>query len=108
MLNVLNSKDLSWIFSKELSSNFKFLQFVNYDHKLRYSLSESLNELLKLVHELDVNIVVAQIAKQRGFVYAKAVENEQNSISLSGVYHPWCQMPLPTISIWITNQMFFS
>lgn len=87
-LSILHNKNLNWIFSDSKPGKFKFWKFAHYDHKLRYSTSESLTELMKLVHELDVYIAVSDIGRKRGFVYADASESEKINVDIKGVYHP--------------------
>ena len=87
-LGILHNKNLNWIFSYDRPTKFKFWQFAYYDHKLRYTTSESLNELMRFVHELDVYITVSNIGRKRGFVYANATESDKTGIEITGVYHP--------------------
>jgi len=87
-LDILHNKNLNWIFSENRPERFKFWQFAHYDHKLRYSTSESLTDLMKLVHELDVYIAVSDTGRKRCFVYADACESDKTSLEIKGVYHP--------------------
>lgn len=87
-LNILHDKRLGWIFSGNKREKLKFWQLTFYDHMLRYSISESLSELMKIVHDLDVYIAVSGIGKKRGFVYAAANESDKTNIEIEGVYHP--------------------
>jgi len=85
---ILRNKNLSWILKSEKREKYKFWQFAFYDHKLRYTISESLSELMKIVHDLDVYITVSDIGTKRGFVYASANEKKEINIDIKGVYHP--------------------
>ncbi len=87
-LKILNEKNLSWIFQENGKNKLKFWQFAFCDHKLRYSVSESLIELMKIVYDLDVYISVSEIGRKRGFLYASAKEAGKTNIDIKGVYHP--------------------
>lgn len=85
---ILRNKNLGLILKSEKREKYKFWQFAFYDHKLRYTLSESLSELMKIVHDLDVYISVSDIGARRGFVYASANDDKEVNIDIKGVYHP--------------------
>ena len=87
-LKILRNKRFNWILTGGKREKYKFWQFAFYDHKLRYTLSESLSELMKIVHDLDVYIAVSAIGARRGFVYASANDEEEINIDIKGVYHP--------------------
>lgn len=59
-----------------------------YDHLLKTSLSNDMEELLSFIYELDVNIGVSQLADSKGFTYANALPEESNVLSVLGLYHP--------------------
>jgi DNA mismatch repair protein MutS len=87
-IGILHNKNLNWVFSDNRPEKFKFWQFAHYDHKLRYSTSDSLIELMRFVHELDVYIAVSNIGRKRGFIYADATDSTKTSVDIKGVYHP--------------------
>jgi DNA mismatch repair ATPase MutS len=93
--DILYNKNLNWIFSKSRPERFNFWQFVNYDHKLRFSTSESLSDLMKLVQELDVYIAVSDIGRKKRFVYADATESLNSKVDIIGVYHPCIPNAIP-------------
>jgi DNA mismatch repair protein MutS len=53
-LSILHDKSLSWVYNSNKEEKFKFWKLTYYDHKLRYSLSESLSELMNILYDLDV------------------------------------------------------
>lgn len=87
-LSILNKKSLQWIFSNENPDSLSFIKFALYDHRLRYTVAESISELMKIIHEIDVFITVSEIGNSRGFVYAHAVDSDFSNIEIQGVYHP--------------------
>lgn len=61
---------------------------VQLDTLLRFSLREKLFKLLGWVYYLDVYISVAQVATERGFVFAEAHSGGNEVLSVTGMYHP--------------------
>ncbi|WP_431216316.1 MutS-related protein [Puia sp. P3] len=59
-----------------------------YDHQLKNGLYEQMEAILSFAYELDVNIAVSDVARARGWSYAKACVAEANLLSASGLYHP--------------------
>lgn len=59
-----------------------------YDHLLKQSLHEAMEQLLSFVYEVDVYIAVSDVAQARGFTYAKAYPAERNVLYATGLYHP--------------------
>lgn len=59
-----------------------------YDHQLKNALYEHMEAMLSFAYELDVNIAVSDVARARGFAYAKAHVPEANLFSASGLHHP--------------------
>lgn len=86
--SIVENKGLKWIFADEKPDSLAFLNFAVYDHRLRYTLSELISELLKIIHEIDVYITVANIGSERKFSYAVAVESDFSQIEINGVFHP--------------------
>jgi DNA mismatch repair ATPase MutS len=59
-----------------------------FDHQLKNGLYEQMEAILSFAYELDVNIAVSDVARTRGFAYAKAWAPEANILSATGLYHP--------------------
>ena len=59
-----------------------------YDHLLKTRLLGAMEDILSFIYELDVNIAVSEVARARGFVYAKALPPEKNVLSAAGLCHP--------------------
>jgi DNA mismatch repair protein MutS len=59
-----------------------------YDHVLKGELREHMDRILSFIYELDVNIAVSNVARVRGFIYARAWPAEKNILTATGLYHP--------------------
>lgn len=64
-----------------------------YDRLFRYDEYASVRRLLDIIYRMDVYISTATIAAERGFVFARAVEEEDNRLDIRGLYHPALENP---------------
>jgi DNA mismatch repair ATPase MutS len=89
-LAAFHDKKMEWIFSIDMGGSINFGRMALYDHRLRYTLSGALAELMQVVHELDVYMTVSETGRKRGLIYAFAREEETpgTDIDIKGVYHP--------------------
>jgi len=58
------------------------------DKLIRFDQRDLLLQLLDLLYELDVLISVGQVARNRGFHFARALPKERNVLHYKQVYHP--------------------
>ncbi|ANI88973.1 DNA mismatch repair protein [Arachidicoccus ginsenosidimutans] len=61
---------------------------VDYDHLLKNSLRQEMEEVLAFIYELDVYIAVGGVAADKGFSYARALPAQDNMLEAAGLYHP--------------------
>jgi DNA mismatch repair ATPase MutS len=59
-----------------------------YNHLLRSRLYREMETLLSFFYEVDLNIVVSDAARGKGFSYAQAQPAEKDLFSAVGIYHP--------------------
>lgn len=86
----------------------KYSETAKYDKKFRFDENTNIKILLELIFLLDVFISVADIAKVRGFVFAKAIDNKENTIRIKDLYHPQIKDPVKNdISICVGKNMIF-
>lgn len=75
-----NLKKLSW---KEMA---------HYEHLLKKTLSQEVEAVLDFIYELDVLMAVSNVARDRNFSYAKAInaanEKEANQLKIKELKHP--------------------
>jgi len=58
------------------------------DHLIKQDLRKEMEEILSFISELDVNIAVAEVARTKGFNYAKALLPKENRLTAVGLRHP--------------------
>lgn len=64
-----------------------------YDVLLRWRHRDDVKKVLRHVYYLDVYLTVAGVARQRGFVFAKALDGD-GLLQLEGMYHPHLKKPI--------------
>ena len=87
-LFLLHSNKMKWLYGIEEGDKISFWKVALYDHKLRYSLLETMTELINIVYEMDVFITVSSIGKNRDFTYAQINDNNEFIMEIKGVFHP--------------------
>lgn len=77
--------------SYKIDINTKRISFdraSEYDKLFRFTHIKEIKTLLHYIYCLDSYISVAKVAKDRGFIFAKALPSEKNILELENVYHP--------------------
>jgi DNA mismatch repair ATPase MutS len=59
-----------------------------YDHLLKHSLRRDMETVLQFIYELDVYIAVSEVARDKGFCYAVAVNERGNLLDIKNLRHP--------------------
>ncbi|MRG45744.1 DNA mismatch repair protein [Chitinophaga sp. SYP-B3965] len=79
-----------------------------FDTLLRFRNRELVQKLLRHIYYLDVYLSIARVAKEKGFVFPKALPREQHKVLLEGVYHPQVKNAVPNnISITPDGNVMF-
>jgi DNA mismatch repair ATPase MutS len=87
-LKILEDKKLSWIYTFDPSNEISFTMFAWSDHRMRYSISSQLKELMLYMNYLDLYVSVSGVGKKRGYVFAVANDSRELNIDIKGLYHP--------------------
>lgn len=64
------------------------LKMILLDRKLRCVCHKNFKEIIDLLQEIDVNVVVGNVARSKNFSFAEASEDGEILISVQGLYHP--------------------
>lgn len=59
-----------------------------YEHLLKGRLSKEMEEVLSFIYETDVYISVSEVARTKGFGFARALSPESNTFSATDLSHP--------------------
>ena len=91
---LLGNEKWSWYVSEKGKKKLGYEQAVVYDRVLRFEERDKLMKILYYVYLLDVYMAVANVAKERDFVFAKAHPNDKNTLVMKGVFHPFLTNPV--------------
>lgn len=86
-LNSLEDRRLAALYE---SATISWPALARYDYLLRNTLRKSLEIVLQQIYELDVYIAVGRVARERGFVFARASSLSEHTslLEIEQLYHP--------------------
>ncbi len=85
--NILDDPKLAWL-SAEQPALQSLQKTAKYDHLLRNTMRSSLQTVMETFYQLDLYIAVANLAKEKGFSYAKALPKENYVLTATALRHP--------------------
>lgn len=85
---VLSHPKLHWLANAADAKEITLLKAARYDHLLRHTLRNDMEQLLEIVYQLDVYIAVSGVARERGFSYAKVLPAPMNVLEAEALWHP--------------------
>ncbi|MHA4810231.1 MutS-related protein [Flavitalea flava] len=85
---IFSSGSLGWIAKEKENTQLSLLKIIRYDNLLRLTLRDELEKILQLIHQIDVYIAVAGVARAKGFSYALARPKEEHSLRILDCRHP--------------------
>lgn len=80
---------------KDLPAVISVWQVARLDRLLRHQLLANMEKLLHCMYEWDVYISVGQVARERNFSFAHAVQQPAAAIQASAIWHPAIQQAVP-------------
>lgn len=85
---ILSDKLLERLRNTDIYTSLPVKRLALYDHALKRLLHKEMMDVLSFIYELDVNIAVSDVARSRGFSYARALAPEEDVLTADGLYHP--------------------
>jgi DNA mismatch repair ATPase MutS len=85
---ILSDKRLEKLRSIDIYQDLPMQTVAYYDHLLKGKLYKAMEAVLSFIYELDVNIAVSEVARVKGFCYARALAAEENILTAQGLRHP--------------------
>ncbi len=79
---------LSWLLKPVAEASLNGMQIANYDHQLRNVLHDEMKAFLQLIYLVDVCMAVADVAREKNFVYATALPRDRRIITVKDCRHP--------------------
>lgn len=91
--SILEEEALKNISTEKITSKTPISKIAEYDQILRFTMKERLEDILSFIYLIDVYISVAGVARDKGFVIAKAIDGSENILDMKGIYHPHLTNP---------------
>lgn len=91
----LDSTAMNGLAGISTEKSLSFFQTIRYDHLLRAALRTEIENALRLIHELDVNIAVAAVAAEKNLCYANALPATENRLEIEDGFHPAIERAVP-------------
>lgn len=86
--SLLNDSKIVKLLENSRLENPGLMDLLSFDRYLRYLCHRNLKEVVEILQGIDVNVVVGNVARTKGFCFAEAVDDGNVLISVKGVRHP--------------------
>lgn len=91
---LLANEKWNWYRQEKGKKKVNYEQAVKYDKVFRFEERSKLFKMMYNIYLMDVYITVGEVARERNFVFAKALPAEENVLKMKGVFHPFLKKPV--------------
>lgn len=85
---LLADKRISQLSSIDIYQSISASKLIYFNHLLKTKLCKEIADILDFIYELDVNIAVSQVARNKGLVFAEALPGSKNVLAVTDLRHP--------------------
>jgi len=85
---ILRDKRIEKVYSTDIYRSIPVKTLARYDYLLKRKLRQQMQTILSYIHETDVHIAVSDVARAKGFVYARALPETANILDAVNLFHP--------------------
>ncbi len=82
------------VLREQSKAKLSYAAITAYDLLFRHRERNKIEQLLAQIYQLDVYLSVAKVARDKNFVFPKALEKGKSILRLKGVYHPELAKPV--------------
>jgi DNA mismatch repair protein MutS len=86
--DILADRNLERLRDIDIYKSLDLQTLIFYNHLLKTRLYREIENILLFIYELDVNIAVSSVARDKGFVYPRALPAGQNVLVFNNLSHP--------------------
>lgn len=106
--SLLNDSQLLKLFGHARRENPGLIDLIRFDHILRCSYNQQLQEIVELLQGIDLNVVVGNIAREKEFCFATAVDDGEILMTIKELHHPGIVGAVANdIEVTATKNLFF-
>lgn len=91
---LLANEKWNWYRQEKGKKKVNYEQAVKYDKVFRFEERSKLFKMMYNIYLMDVYITVGEVARERNFVFAKALPAGENVLKMKGVFHPFLKKPV--------------
>ncbi|WEK37509.1 MAG: DNA mismatch repair protein [Candidatus Pseudobacter hemicellulosilyticus] len=91
---LLALEELQPVLQENSKQKLSFEKLAEYDKLLRFRQRNEIKKLLNHIYLVDVYVSVARVARDRNFVFPKALQKELQTVVLEDFYHPALTKPV--------------
>lgn len=85
---ILRDKRIEKLYNTDIYRSIPAKTLAGYDHLLKRKLRKQMQTILSFIYETDVYIAVSDVARAKGFVYARALPGTDNILDAVNLFHP--------------------
>ena len=106
--SLLNESSITKLLESSKRENPGLMDMILFDRNLRGSFHKNFKEVIELLQEIDVNVVVGAVAKNKDFCFAEAFDDGEILVSVKGLHHPRIDGAISNdLEITSTKNVFF-
>jgi DNA mismatch repair ATPase MutS len=91
IIRILSIPDVRKLIERDIYKSMSVSVAAQFDYFIRNKYNAEIKKVITFIGEVDVYIAVSDVARERGFSYAKAVAKEENSFNVQNLRHPCIQ-----------------
>ena len=95
LAQLVAAPQLAWTPEENGKTKLSYARTSKYDNLLRYEGYELILKILRYLYQIDAYISIAEVARERGFVFAEALPLGGNILEIEGMFHPLIENAIP-------------
>lgn len=106
--SLLNDSRITKLLKHSRQENPSLSNLIYFDRVLRCSLNKEFKAVIELLHGIDLNVVVGDVAREKNFCFAKAADEGEILVSVTGLHHPRIEGAISNdLEVTVTKNVFF-
>lgn len=105
---LLNDSQVTRLLENSRRENPGLVEMLLLDRSLRCTSHKNFKEVIELLQEIDVNVVVGKVAREKNFCFAEASDEGETLVAVKGLHHPRIDGAISNdLAVTATKNVFF-
>ena len=105
---LLSDSRVTKLLENSRRENPGLMDMICFDRNLRCVSHKNFKEVIELLQEIDVNVVVGSVARERNFCFAEAADDGEILVAMKGLHHPRIDGAISNdLEVTATKNVFF-